>query len=173
MLVQTQAPADKMQLQQLLQQAIPGATVTVRGPSVVVGRGLVTGIQVTPRGQGQVKLVWASPSMVVMILLIALIVLTWLIGGVVFLVVWLASKGGVDQLKQEVAAALQGGAQPYGQWGYGQAGYGPQGGQFAGGGGYPQPGQPQPGGYPQPAQLPPGQAPPGQLPPGGGWGGQQ
>jgi len=159
MLVQTQAPADKMHLQQFLQQAMPGAEVKVRGPSVIVGRGMVTGVQVHPRGQGQVKLVWAFPNMVVMILLLVLILATWLIGGLVFLGVWLATKSGVEQLKQEVAGALQGAAQPYGQAGY------RNGSQQ----GYPQPA----GAYGQHhGQLPTGQAPPGQLPPGGGWGGQ-
>jgi len=165
MLVQTQAPADKIQLQQFLQQAIPTAKVETEGPAVMVGRGAATGVLVQPKGQGQVKLVWGFPNKIVMFLLIVSIPLTGLLPGLLlFGLVWLVTKGGVDRLKQEVAAALQvqGGVQPYEQAGYGQAVHGAQHGQYAQGGGSPQPGQ-----------LPPGPAPPGQLPPGGGWGGQQ
>jgi hypothetical protein len=198
MLVQSPYPLNNpQQLLQWLQPQVPQYQCIVRHRWVVVGKGSATGVLIRPTGANGAKLVWAFPSMGVQLLVTLSIVFTGILPGLVlFLIVWLSVKGGVEEIRKTLApilsgqAAQQPQAQPQlgapGQAGYGQAaqlgapgqaGYGqaPQQGYGAApvpGGAAPDPQQ----GYGQPAQGYGQQAPQGYgVPPGGapgqgGWG---
>ena len=138
MLVPTIYPINNpQQLMEWLRQQLPQYSYTTRARFVVVGSGVSTGVLIRPSGQNQAKLVWAFPSMGVQMLLTLSIFAGLLPGLLLFLIVWLSVKGGVDRIRSDIAAALSGQAQA-------------QAGMAAGGqayGGQPQPGQQ--GGYPQ------------------------
>src|SRR5690348_16194964 len=97
---QAAIPAD--QLVAMLRQAFPRYTVTTRAGVPIVGDGLATGVMLKPDGPGALKTMWAFPSVVTQILLTLCILAGILPGLTLFLVVWLATKGGVARLEQEV-----------------------------------------------------------------------
>jgi hypothetical protein len=160
---------------------------------VLVGNGSATGVLIKARGNNA-SLIWAFPSMGVQLVLTLLIVFSGILPGLLlFLIVWLMVKGGVDEIKRNISGVLQGGGAMAGPpLGYAQQGYGappqPQQGYGAppqpqqGYGAPPQPQQgygapPQPqqgyGAPPQPQQGYPQQghgAPPQGYPPQGGGG---
>jgi hypothetical protein len=165
------------QLQQWLQGALPQYTYTTRANMVLVGKGSATGVLIKPSRNGA-SLVWAFPSMGVQLVLTLLIVLSGILPGLLlFLIVWLVVKGGVDEIKQNIAGVLQGGGAMAGaQQGYGappQQGYPQQQGYGAppqpqqGYGAPPQQGYPQQQGYGAPPQGYPPQGGGGYGPPGG------
>lgn len=180
--VQSQVPLQNpQQLQAFLQQALPQYKYSLRANMVLVGDGTATGVLIKPKGAGA-TLMWAFPSMGVQMLLMLFIIFGGILPGLlIYLFVWLAVKGNVDQIKQAVAGALQNpgqmqaggamamgpgmmgaGAQPMGQLPQGypaQQGFpDQQGGYPQQQGGYPQqqqggyPQQQQQGGYPQQQQ---------------------
>ena len=113
MRIQTQyASASGEQLAAMLRQAFPRYTVSVRGGIPIVGDGLATGVMLKPDGAGALKTAWAFPSMVAQLLLTLTILAGLLPGLLLFLIVWLVTKGGVARLEQEVATVLAGGASP-------------------------------------------------------------
>jgi hypothetical protein len=115
MIVQLAYPATSEQLAAHFRTAFPSYTVTMRAGNVLVGAGAATGVMIQLKGQGQAKLVWAFPSMAAQIVLMLSVVLTGLLPGLlVLLIVWLATKGGVARLEQEVSQVLAGGAPPQG-----------------------------------------------------------
>jgi hypothetical protein len=173
------------QLQQWLQGALPQYTYTTRANMVLVGNGSATGVLIKASGNNA-SLVWAFPSMGVQLVLTLLIVLSGILPGLLlFLIVWLAVKGGVDEIKQNIAGVLQGGAMAGPPQGYAQQGYGAPPQQGHPQQGYPQQGYPQQGypqqqgsgappqpqqGYPQQQQQQGYGAPPQGYPPQGGGG---
>jgi hypothetical protein len=100
------------QLVATLRQAFPRYTVTMRAGVPIVGEGLATGVMIKPDGPGALKTAWAFPSMVTQILLVLVIFAGLLPGLTLFLIVWLATKGGVARIEQEVATVLAGGPSP-------------------------------------------------------------
>ena len=112
--VATQMPLENPhQVQQWLQSMMPQYSYAVRGSYVVVGNGAATGVLIRPAGPGRAKLVWAFPSMGLQVVLTLAIVLTGLLPGlIVFGIVWAATSGGVNDLRQQIAAALAGAIQP-------------------------------------------------------------
>ncbi len=156
------------QLQQWLQGALPQYTYTTRAKMVLVGNGSATGVLIKARGNSA-SLIWAFPSMGVQLVLTLLIVFSGILPGLLlFLIVWLVVKGGVDEIKQNISGVLQGGGAMAGPpQGYAQQGYGvpPQPQQ-----GYPQQGHPQQG-YPQQGHPQQGYGAPqqGYPPQGGGY----
>ena len=198
MFVQSPYPlTNPQQLLQWLQPQLPQYKCFVRQRWVVVGKGSSTGVLIRPSGQNGAKLVWAFPNMGVQMLLTLLIFLGLLPGLLIFLIVWLSVKGGVDEIRRNIAAVLSGqapaqpgmgapaqqmagGAQP-GQLGAPGQQWGAQQQPQAGAYGQPQPGYGQPPQQPDPAAgygAPPAQpgygAAPGQPGPGapqqGGYG---
>ncbi|MBW2526384.1 MAG: hypothetical protein JRI23_19545, partial [Deltaproteobacteria bacterium] len=108
-----QPSATPEQLQAHLSASFPSYTVKVRQGMVLVGSGAATGVIIKPAGPGAANLAWAFPSMAVQFLLTFSIIFTGILPGlIIFLITWLVVKGGVDQLKQEVATVLGGGAAP-------------------------------------------------------------
>lgn len=170
MQIQTAIPvSDPQQLMHWLKAAFPHYSVAKRGPVVIVGAGPVSGVMVRSIGPNGAKLAWAFPSIATQILITLTFFAGILPGLVIFLFVWLATKGTVAKITQEVAAALHSGA-PAGQYGapHQMAAGGPVAALPQGGYGYgaqPMPGGPQP--QAQGYGAPPG-APPGYGGPGGG-----
>lgn len=113
MRIQTpQASLPAEQLAAMLRQAFPRYTVTVRAGVPIVGDGLATGVMLKPDGPGFFKTAWAFPSVVTQMLVMLSILAGLLPGLTLFLIVWLATKGGVARLEQEVATVLTGGPSP-------------------------------------------------------------
>ena len=105
--------ATSQQIEQHLRASFPRYSVKSRGGIPIVGDGAATGVMVKVGGGGFVTLGWAFPSMGAQIALNLFIVLTGILPGlIVFGIVWLTVKSGVERLKNEVAAVLQGGAAP-------------------------------------------------------------
>jgi hypothetical protein len=95
-----------------LRRAFPRYTVTMRGGAPILGDGLATGVMLKPAGPGQVEAVWAFPSVIAQLLVTLTILAGLLPGLVLFLVVWLVTRGGVARLQQEIATVLAGGSSP-------------------------------------------------------------
>ncbi len=108
---------DAQALVNFLGSQFPNYKISARGKKVVViGTGSATGVGVLIRGPNQARLNWQFPSMGVQLVLMLAIVFTGLLPGLLlFLIVWLSVKNGVNQIKQEVTQALQSGgaAQPH------------------------------------------------------------
>ncbi len=108
----TQAPIqNKEQLAQWLQGLFPRYAVKPTMHGVVVGDGVATGVLIRDMGGGRAKLVWEFPNIAIKMLLTVSIVLTGILPGLIlFGIVWLATKGDVERMTNEVAGALSGGA---------------------------------------------------------------
>ena len=100
---------DSKALAGFLGSKFPNYKISPRGGKVVViGTGAATGIGVIIRGPNEVKINWQFPNMGVQMVLMLAIIFTGLLPGLIlFLVVWLSVKNGVNQIEQEVIAALQ------------------------------------------------------------------
>jgi len=128
-----------------LQGLCPQYRFTVAGSKVKAAGGMATGVVIANAGPNAVKVTGVIPSTGLLVFLILLVILSWLIGLVVWLIVYAAAGSGRQRMQQCIIQTVQTGAAPamgYGQQGYGQQGYGQQG---YGQQGY---GQPQ-GGYAQ------------------------
>jgi hypothetical protein len=158
-----------------LQAQLPQYKCFVRQNFVVVGNGSATGVIIKPGGGNNATLAWAFPSMGVQLLVTLSIFAGLLPGLILFGIVWLSVKGGVDEIRKNIAGVLSGQGGMQAQQGQ-QAWAGQQQGGYAQApqqGGYAQ--APQQGGYAQaPQQGGYGQAPQqggyGQAPQQGGYG---
>jgi hypothetical protein len=133
MKVQTSFPlTNAQQVLGYVQQQLPNYKCFVRQNFVVVGNGSATGVLIRPEGANGAKLIWAFPSMGVQLLLTLSIVLSGILPGLIlFGIVWLSVKSGVEQIRKDVAGVLSGqggqaqlgwaGGQQAGQQGYAQA----------------------------------------------------
>ena len=111
-----------------LQAQLPQYKCFVRANFVVVGNGSATGVIIKPGGGNRATLAWAFPSMGVQLLVTLSIFAGLLPGLILFGIVWLSVKGGVDEIRKNVAGVLGGqpGMQaPQGQqaWAGQQQGY--------------------------------------------------
>ncbi|WP_437915754.1 hypothetical protein WME73_11815 [Sorangium sp. So ce302] len=105
----SQASLPPDQLAAMLRQAFPRYKVTMRGGVPIVGDGLATGVMLKPDGPGALKTGWAFPSVAAQMLIMLIILAGLLPGLTLFLIVYLAAKGGVARMEQEIATVLQGG----------------------------------------------------------------
>jgi hypothetical protein len=103
--------ANLQQLQQWLQSSMPQFTYAIRGKGIVVGKGLATGVIITPQGGQRYKFNWAFPSMGVQIVINLSFLAGILPGLIAFLVIWLVVSSRVDGIKRDLKQFLESGGQ--------------------------------------------------------------
>jgi hypothetical protein len=87
---------------------LPNYAYTFRGrKAVVVGAGLVTGVQVTLRKDQSVALIWQIPNMLVYVALVLVIIMTGFVPGLLLiLLMWLVIREDVEKIKLEIADVI-------------------------------------------------------------------